>query len=290
MSYRAAMLGILAGVIFLLVFAYNAGLSLWVILLFLTLYCCAALGITKMRSGLGLPVHELLWLDPGRTMVTSLGTRAFGARNLTVLSFFFGLNRDQPGHPMPNQLEAFRIGENANINRRRLTWAMILAFAVGIPATFVIYFGLSYHFGVENQSEIGGMGRESFTQRLQLWLTFQKTTDYTTIGFMGLGAAITGFLLAMKMRFLWWPFHPVGYVLGVSPAEMIYIWVPVLISWCLKFTILRYGGLRAYRKAIPFFAGLILGDYAMGGIWSIVNAAFKIMTYNMGWHPVRWWE
>ena len=290
MSYRAAIMGILAGVVFLLIFAYNAGLSLWIILLFLILYCFGALGVTKMRSGLGLPVHELLWLDPGRTMVTSLGTRTFGARNLTILSFFFGLNRDQPAHPMPNQLEAFRIGDHADINRRKLTWAMILAFAVGIPATFVIYFGLSYHFGVENQSEIGGMGRESFAQRLQLWLTFPTTTDYATIGFMGLGAAVTGFFLMMKMRFLWWPFHPVGYVLGVSPAEMIYIWVPVLISWCLKFTILRYGGLRAYRKAIPFFAGLILGDYAMGGIWSIMNAALKIMTYNMGWHPVRWWE
>jgi hypothetical protein len=90
----------------------------------------------------------------------------------------------------------------------------------------------------------------------------------------------------MKMRFLWWPFHPVGYVLGVSPAEMVYIWVPVLISWAIKLSILRYGGLKAYRRAIPFFAGLILGDYTFGCLWSIINATFKITVYNMGWHPV----
>ena len=133
------------------------------------------------------------------------------------------------------------------------------------------------------------MERESFTYRLQLWLTSPTTANYSAVGFMGLGFAITTFLLVIKTRFLWWPLHPVGYVLGVSPAEIVYIWVPVLISWLIKFAILRFGGLRAYRNATPFFAGLILGDYSMGCIWSIINAVFKITVYNMGWHPVVWW-
>ena len=75
-------------------------------------------------------------------------------------------------------------------------------------------------------------------------------------------------------------------MLGVSPAEMVYIWVPMLISWSLKFAILRYGGLKTYRRGIPLFAGLIVGDYTPGGISSIINAVFKIPVYNMGWHPV----
>ena len=289
MRYRTALLGIIGGLLFFLLFAYKAGLSLWVILLFLGIYCCSAIGVTKIRSGLGPPVHEILLMDPARTMVTSMGTRTFGPRNLTILSFFYGLSRDQPAHPMPNQIEAFRIGEQSNINNRKLVWAMIIAFAVGIPVTFLIYLSLSYHYGAAIQSEIVGMGRESFAQRLHFLLNFPTTHDYVTASFMGLGFCITAILTAMKMRFLWWPFHPIGYILGMSPAEMVYIWVPVLISWSLKFVILKYGGLQAYRRAIPFFAGLILGDYTMGCIWSIINAVFKITTYNMGWHPVMWW-
>ena len=115
------------------------------------------------------------------------------------------------------------------------------------------------------------MERESFTYRLQLRLTSPTTANYSAVGFMGLGFAITTFLLVIKTCFLWWPLHPVGYVLGVSPAEIVYIWVPVLISWLTKFAILKFGGLRAYRSATPFFAGLILGDY------------------SMAWHPVVWW-
>ena len=288
MRYRTALFGIAGGFLFFIWFAFKAGFSIWVMLLFLVLYFCTAIGISKIRASLGVTVHELLWVDPGRTMVTSLGTRTFGPRNLTILSFLYWLNRDQAAHPMPSQLEAFRIGEQVNMNARRLFWAVIITFAVGIPATFLIYFDILYHHGAANPatSFIMGVGREGLGQRLQTWLTFPTAGDYVTMGFMGLGSILTGFFLIMKMRFLWWPFHPVGYVLGVSPAEMVYIWVPVLISWWLKFIILRYGGLRAYRKAIPFFAGLILGDYSMGGIWSIISAITKITTYNMGWHPV----
>ncbi len=281
--YRTALLGISGGLLCLLFFSYKAGLSSWVFLLFLGIYCCSGLGVTKVRAGLGAAVHELLWIDPGRTLVTSMGPRTIGPRNLTVLAFFYGLNRDQPAHPMPNQLEAFRIGEQAHINNRTLVWAMILAFGVGIPASFLIHLCLAYQHG---GTGITGLGREIFDQRLQGWLTFPTGHDYVTTGFMGLGVVLTGFLLTMKMRFLWWPFHPVGYVLGVSPAEMVYIWVPVLISWAIKLSILRYGGLKAYRRAIPFFAGLILGDYTLGCLWSIINATFKITVYNMGWHPV----
>ncbi|MDE0186777.1 MAG: hypothetical protein OXP71_15155 [Candidatus Poribacteria bacterium] len=287
MSYRTAILGIAAGVLFLLWFAYKAGFSAWVLLIFLGLFCCSAIGVTKMRSGLGLPVHELLWVDPARTMVTSVGSRAYGPRNLTILSFLYFLNRDQAAHPMPNQFEVFRIGEQSNINTRKLVWAMLITLILAIPATFLIFLTILYKHGADNMAPwLVYIGSESFSRRLQQWLTFPTGPDYATTGFMGIGVAITGFLLAMKMRFLWWPFHPVGYVLGVSPAEMVYIWVPVLISWCLKFAILRYGGLRAYRRALPFFAGLMLGDYSLGCIWSIINAVFKITVYNMGWHPV----
>ena len=228
-------------------------------------------------------------MPPSQTMVSSLGTRMFGARNLSVLNFFFGLSRDQPAHPMPSQLEAFRIGEQSGVDNRKLFRAMVIAFAVGIPATFVIYCVLSYRYGILNQSEIMQLGLSGFT-RIDYWLAYPLPPDLVTSGFMALGFGITSGLLAMKMRFLWWPLHPIGYILGASPAEMVYIWVPVLIGWCLKLSILRFGGLRAYRRGIPFFGGLILGDYMLGCLWSLLNATMGVATYNMGWHPITWWK
>ena len=285
LRYRTALLGIIAGLLFFLWFASKAGFSFWVMPLFLVLYWCGAVGVTKVRASLGVAVHNVLWVDPGRIMVSSVGTRVFGPQNLTALTFLFWLNREHNAHPMPNQLEAFRIGEQANINNRKLAGAMIITFAISIPATFLLYLILSYHHGAGNSiSHFVGVGRDCFTRRLQPWLNFPTGPNYGTVSAMGMGFGIIGFLWVMKMRFLWWPFHPIGYVLGVSPAEMAYHWCPVFISWSVKLTILRYGGLQAYRRALPFFAGLILGDYTMGGIWSIISPVFNVVTYTMAWH------
>ena len=79
----------------------------------------------------------------------------------------------------------------------------------------------------------------------------------------------------MRRRFLWWPFHPVGYVLS-GTWSVDNIWMPLFISWLVKLLLTKYGGIRMYRRAVPFFAGLILGQFIVGGIWSILGTAFGI--------------
>ena len=113
---------------------------------------------------------------PSRAITETLGTRIIGPRNLTILSFFYGLTRDQAAHPMPNQLEGFKIGEQSKTNTRKLLSIVIIVLFVGIPINFIIYLHLSYHYGAGNWSEVAHMGRESFTNRLQVWLTPPHTT------------------------------------------------------------------------------------------------------------------
>jgi len=40
--------------------------------------------------------------------------------------------------------------------------------------------------------------------------------------------------------------------------------------WIAKVLLLRYGGLRAHRRAMPFFLGLAAGGLAAGGLNSII--------------------
>lgn len=90
--------------------------------------------------------------------------------------------------------------------------------------------------------------------------------------------AFTLLLAAMKRRFLWWPLHPIAYPLGLS-WTMNWLWFPLFISWAAKWLILKYGGLKAHRQARPFFIGLILGEYVVGSILSIVSLIFDVPTY-----------
>jgi hypothetical protein len=43
--------------------------------------------------------------------------------------------------------------------------------------------------------------------------------------------------------------------------------------------LLRYGGMRLYRAALPFFLGLILGDYVVPTLWAIYGTASGQQMY-----------
>jgi hypothetical protein len=52
----------------------------------------------------------------------------------------------------------------------------------------------------------------------------------------------------------------------------------ITISWVLKGVLLRYGGLRAHQRALPFFLGLIVGDAST----SLVATALSHVLRSLG--------
>ncbi|MGB9588606.1 MAG: DUF6784 domain-containing protein, partial [Armatimonadota bacterium] len=47
-----------------------------------------------------------------------------------------------------------------------------------------------------------------------------------------------------------------------------------------KFFTLRFGGLTTYRRFLPFFFGLILGEITIGSLWSIIGIVLGVPTYD----------
>jgi len=277
MSYRVAFLGLLMGMSGLLLFCHHAGMSLTYAWIFFTLYFVIAISITRLRAEFGAP-HGI-FNHPLDIMATSLGTTAIGAQNLTIMSFFFWFNRGYRPHLMPNQLEAFKIADAAHMNSRRLFVAMMLAAVTAIITTFWVDLSLIYREGATSRLTAFRLwvGSGAFNQ-LQKWLYFPKSPDFLRVGFMGVGMCTMFLLRILRMRFLFWPFHPAGYALAVSFA-IDYFWFPLLLSWLLKSIILSYGKIKGYQKAIPFFLGLILGDFVMGGLWMIFGVITQQQVY-----------
>jgi hypothetical protein len=75
----------------------------------------------------------------------------------------------------------------------------------------------------------------------------------------------------MRLRFWWWPFHPIGY-LASNTWGMKWNWMPFLVGWLAKTLTIRYGGLRFYRRMIPVAVGLIGGDLLGQVVWAIIAA------------------
>ncbi len=281
--YRTALLGIFGGLLILAFFCYQMGMSLWVIIVYPLIYFPMVLGIARSRAEIGPPMHTLIYVDPGRSLVTALGTRRLGTSNLAAFTLLYPLNRCYRVNPLPSQLEGLRMAERARIDSRKLMIGMMIAIVFGVFVTFWVYLHVLYRMGAAGKARgwIVYMGWETYN-RLQSWLADPRAPNYSETSAIGGGFIFTIFLMIMKIRFLWWPLHPAGYVLTTG-AGLGRSWFAVFISWAIKSVILRFGGAKRFRQAAPFFLGLILGDYTLGCLWSIIGIALKMPTYGV-WH------
>ena len=273
MSYRTTLIVLLLAVGFLLGFTFKGGMSLWVGTVYFLLYYLIGISITRMRAELGPPTHEMFPVTPHNSMVLMFGSRKLGIQNLTIFGLLWGFNRGYRAHPMPHTLEGFKLAEQTGIHLRRLFVMMSLAAMLGTFCAFWAFIDMCYRSGGNAYPSWGGFNH------LQNWLYYPSSTDTTSLLFMGIGAAMTLFFKTMRTRFLWWPLHPVGYALGTSEWTVGWLWFSVMIGWAAKNILLKFGGLKSYRRAVPFFAGLILGDYLVGGGWIILRLLTGIETY-----------
>jgi hypothetical protein len=280
-GYRAALLGIIGGTIFLIMFCYFAGMGFWITIAFFVPYFALSIAITRMRAELGPPMHDLHYADPGRMITSALSPRRLGVANLNMFSLMYWFTRSYRGHPMAHQLEGFKMAERTKMNSRRMLLAMMVASIAGILGGFWIMLHLSYKLGlsVGCHGYTASFGKETFS-RLYGWLNNPAYTDYPSLIFMGVGFAFALILMVMRMKLFWWPLHPVGYAISGS-WSMNLIWFQMFISSLIKWIILRHGGLKQYRQAIPFFFGLILGEFVVGGAFPIMGLIWQTPIYRI---------
>lgn len=274
-SYRFATIGMVIGMIFIVFFCLKMGMSLWAILLFFFLYYAISIAITRMRAELGPPTHELTGMNAGQIMVNIFGSRRLGINNLLPMThYFWFFNRTYRNHAMPQQLEGFKISQKAGIHPRTVIYATLVGTIFGIISSFWAELHMLYRVPDAPGS---GFSWESMSI-LMSRVNFMKEIDVGAINFMIIGGLFTTFLSFMRMKFLWWPFHPVGYAISMN-FGVDYIWFTIFLGWLIKSIIMKFGGLRSLRSATPFFLGVILGEYAIGSFWSALSVILQRRMY-----------
>ncbi len=282
MSPRMLVLALITGVLFLTLFCLKAGMSLWAILVFFGLYFAFSTAVSRMRAELGSPMHDLHYTGPERVMVAAVGTRPLGPNNLSMFSFFWFFTRTFDSHPMPHQLEGFKLASTSGIRSRFMLFAIVIALFVGILSQFWALISVPYRLGaLHEMSHVPIIYGSEPWRNLQNWLAHPLDPNYWALGFTGIGLLFSLFLMLMRMKFLWFPFHPAAYATVCGSWAVNYIWFSLGIVWVLKLLLLKYGGRNAHRKAMPFFLGLILGQFTVGSLWTILGMVFNIPTYGI---------
>lgn len=281
-TYRSAFIALGACTLVMGGFLAVAGLSPLFALAYVVLYLTFCGAAARVRAEVGPPSHEIGYIGTSYMMITALGTAAVGPKNLTIFSLLHFQNRMHRGLLMPQQTESLKAASEAGVKMKTMVIALSIAGVVGVISAFWALTFLAYGRTYAAASHPGAPGsafaREHFNQLAQ-WLKGPVPGSQASINGILIGGAFALLLSRLSVAIHGFPFHPAGYALGMS-FGLDYIWLPVMISWGLKTFILRAWGLTGYRKALPFFVGLVIGEFAVGGLWSFVRGVLGVQTYT----------
>jgi hypothetical protein len=215
------------------------------------------------------------------SLVSIAGAGAFRTKELVAMiatrwAFFPGFGESYEV-VTGNTLESFKIADAAGINTRRLTPVLVIGFFLALVVGIYIIMVGCYHYGYLGLAMGGRYGWPSSQLRNdggRIFEYLQNPGPPEVSGIIGLAAGLVVAILlgAMRLRFWWWPFHPVGYI-AANCWGMHWYWIPLFLGWACKSLVIRYGGLRLYRLTVPIAVGLIAGDLLNQGNWSVVAIA-----------------
>ena len=277
MSYRNALLGIVGGVGILVGFSNYLGMPVWIGLAFFLMYFALALAITRMRAELGTPIHDLHFTGPETILTRVAGSKAFNADTLTVFGLYFWFNRAYRSHPMPNQLEGYKLAEQSQTDYKKWNKAMLGLGAVAVFVAFWAILHLMYSYGAEGKSRMT-FGDEPFT-KIEGWMKSPEVAKLPEFLSITVGFGIAFLLQWLRVRLPWWPLHPLAFAVS-SSWEINLVWGPLFLAWLFKSLLLRYGGRGGFQRSLPFFMGLMLGQFVVGSLWNIYGILRDLPTYQ----------
>ncbi|UCC67301.1 MAG: hypothetical protein JSV79_09210 [Armatimonadota bacterium] len=271
-SYRWTVFGFLVGFGIALWWLLAAGMTPHFALAHLIIFVAICLVLTRIIAEAGMLMTHLIF-NPVDYLLLFGGTTAVGPTNLTVLTFVdCALTWDLREFLMPSVLNAFRFGEIEGVSTRRLVSTIALALLVCVIISVPAYLLTFYKLGAFQANNVVELEHHP-TRFFRLLATRLQNPDRpATVQYISMltGGLIVAALSWLRLNFVWWPIHPLGFVMATSWASLC-LWFSLFLGWLFKLITIRYTGLRGYVQFRPLFMGVILGDVLGALLWIIVG-------------------
>jgi len=271
LPYRLVFWGALAGLAFMVAWCSLAGVRAWVALSSFLLLFMISLVLTRLISEGGLMFVQAPF-TPVDIYANTVGTGWLTPREHTVHAFLQRIVMfDLRTFIMPSFMDSYKIAHETGLSTRRMMLPFGLAILLSVVFSYASMMWTAYRFGAVTLSGwfCKASPQQPFKNLVQL-LTDPRQPTLAGWVFILVGVAITWALSMARMRFTWWPLHPLGYAMGPS-WPMIQLWFSMLLGWVFKSVIMRYATVTSYRRARHFFLGLVVGEFLAAGIWVIVS-------------------
>ena len=285
LSYRQAVGLLGASVLVMWIWLHAAGMAWWLAPLLIGTALGVMFGLTRIVAEGGLAVTKAP-LVPVDALIGTFGASALGHANLGALGMTFTWAGGMRVTLMAAVIHGLRLAEHyITRHRRRLAAAVLLAVLCAAGASVATVLTLGYRHGALNLS-FWFFGERAATLPYTFTayhLANPANLTWEFLGVTGAGGAVQLALTLASKRFLWFPVHPIAFPISAMWTTH-HLMPSIFIGWLVKASVLRYGGVTLYRRARPFFLGLILGHYATGGLWCLIDG----ITGMTGNHLFFW--
>jgi hypothetical protein len=275
MDTKLAWATLIAGPAIMLLWLRSAGIVWWVASLHLFLLLAVAIVYARIRCEAGAPSVYLFPFWQQQSLLTNLfGSQPLagvGGRGLVGLAAVGGLSRGVFPEIAAYAAEGMSLAQQTGLSQRKAMRRFIIGAVAGLVFGGLLYLSVCYARGADN---IGGgyqlavMRRQYETVASQIAGPVRPRPDLVLETVLGGALALS--MNWARMRFLWFPLHPVGFAMTSSYGY--HLWFPFLLAWIFKGLILRFGGNAAYARFAPLFLGIAMGRYLFTGIvWGLLG-------------------
>lgn len=293
-SYRQAVLLVMASLATLALWGIWTEMGVMASLLFFGYMLVCGFAASKIRAECGAPFGYLTPYFGMQFMAALGGFAVFKSTGMLVATFASGFICTSVFLLIaPVQVEMMELGRHFKVRPRDVGAGLTLGVLGGLFIGGFVLLCWLYGFGgnslktgwpyeqnwyfngfrageadADRAFTVGTLGKAPELQPLNL----SKNVDAKGLT---IGMGITGVMAFLRMKFMWFPFHPIGYVLA-SSFFMRSGWFVFFIAWMIRLILFRLGGAHVIRRGlVPFCVGMFLGCVASIAVFDVVGVCLR---------------
>lgn len=269
-SYRLAVWGLALSFIGSVIWIRWAGLDWWLaiaelgVYMFLICFVLARLvceaGVLQSETSFRFTDLFMVWRPQA----------SLGARNLTIIALLDTvLARDPRGLLLTSFLDNQKMAKDMRVRPRALLVAGTLAVIVAFIAGCYFYLTLCYRDGQAGLYWYPPGNAWNLMSNAAAAIQNRTTSPPAPLAMLITGIVVCTSLVLLRARWVGFPLHPLAYAVHAAWSMNIF-WFAAFLAWVIKGFILRAGGMKLYRRMMPFFLGMTLGSFTSACLWTLV--------------------
>jgi hypothetical protein len=283
-SPRTAALLLLFSAAFLCDWALRAGMALWAFAGLMAIFFAYSLATARLVSAAGVFVPDVS-MAPRDLLVGLTGAASYSPASMSMLTYLQGTVMSQwKVNFMHFDMNDMKILHAARAPGRIAALALLIAVLLMLAVAPVAWLHAAYTHGAAkfDPSGFSGLANDQFGQLVDSLRFPEPQTPFLPLGLV-CGAAVMLVLSWLHLNFLWWRLSPIGFIMGGTWGLNDRLWTNALIAWTLIGVLVRFGGLRLYRRARPVFLGMVLGHCIIMAVRSIIDVPLGLHMYLTPW-------